>query len=504
MSRVGSAPWLLRHELRLAWRGLGLRATWVLGLVGGAAFLLLHVGAYLLMHRMRGLPMPPEAAIGVGALAWFLMTMMLSQAMMQSVNVLFVRGDLDLLLASPMSARSVFVVRGLGVALACAAPYLLLMAPVADAGLLTGRPGLMAIYPVVMALALATAALGILLTLGLVRLLGARRARTAAQLLGALVGAAVFLLSQAQNMVSDESRRHLMQTLVGWLHPGGLLAIDSPLWLPGRALLGEPLPLAVVLLLGVGCFWAVTGLAQRRFLAGTQETVTGSALRSAAPVQTGHLRLRAGLWRNVLVKEWRLILRDPQLIAQTLLQTLYLVPLVVMALRRQDALTVIVPGAVLLASSLAGSLSWITVAAEDAPELVGTAPVSGLQVRWLKVAAALLPVWLLVAPLLAVLVAKDVQLACVFLLCAGGGTLSAGALQIGYPRRGDRREMKKRMQGSLAVGLLETITTLGWAATAYCLVAAWSWTPLAALCALLGPAAIWVLGRERRAGLVPS
>ena len=496
--RIGSAPWLLRHELRLAWRGLGVRRMWVLGIVGGAAWLALHLGAYLLMSRLRGVAVPPQAAVGVGALAWLLMTLMLSQAMMQSVNVLFVRGDLDLLLASPLPPRSVFVVRGLGVALGCATPYLLLLAPLADAGLVTGRPGLLAIYPVLLALALAVAALGILSTLSLVRLLGARRARTAAQLLGAVVGAALFLMSQFQNLVGADTQRRIALKVMGWLGSGGPLAADSPLWLPGRALLGEPGPLAAVLVLGVGGFWAVTGLAQRRFLAGTQESVTGSALRSAVPAATGRLRLRAGLWRNVLAKEWRLIRRDPQLISQTLLQTLYLAPLMLMGLRHQSTLAVIVPGAVLLSTSLAGSLSWITVAAEDAPELIGTAPVDGARVRWLKVAAALLPVWLLVSPLLVLLIVNDAWLAFVFALCAGGGTLAAGALQVGYPRRGDRREMKKRMQGSLLLGLLETVTTLGWAATAYCLISAWPWAPLAALFALLGPAATWVLGRARR------
>jgi ABC-2 type transport system permease protein len=498
ITRVGTAPWLLRNELRLAWRGVGLRGVWTLGIVGGFAWLALHVGVWLLMSRLRGIELPPQAAAGAGALAWLIVTLMLSQAMMQSVNVLFVRGDLDLLLASPLPPRSVFVVRGLGVALVCAAPYTLLLSPVADVGLITGRPELLAIYPVLMALALAAAALGILTTLGLVSVVGARRARVAAQLLGAAVGAALFLLSQAQNMVGNEARRRMAETVMGWLGSGGPLAVDSPLWLPGRALLGEPGPLAAVLVLGVACFWAVTGLAQRRFLAGTQESVTGSASRSNAPAAAGRPRLRAGLWRNVLVKEWRLILRDPQLISQTLLQTLYLAPLMVMGLRHQTTMAVIVPGAVLLSTSLAGSLSWITVAAEDAPELVGTAPVDGAKLRWLKVAAALLPVWLLASPLLVMLIADDAWLAFVFALCAGCGTLAAGALQVGYPRRGDRREMKKRMQGSVLVGMLEALTTLGWAATAYCLISAWHWAPLAALFALVAPAATWVLGRSRR------
>ena len=35
---AGSLRWLLRHELRLVWRGLGMRQAWALALIGGAAF----------------------------------------------------------------------------------------------------------------------------------------------------------------------------------------------------------------------------------------------------------------------------------------------------------------------------------------------------------------------------------------------------------------------------------------------------------------------------------
>jgi ABC-2 type transport system permease protein len=503
--RVGTAPWLLQHELRLAWRGVGMRGPrglMALALFGAAALLGLHGLVYLLLSRIQGVPLPPLALIGIGAGFWIVATLMLSQAMMQSVNVLFVRGDLDLLLASPLPPRSVFIVRGLGVALGCAAPYLLLLAPVADVGLITGRPGLLALYPALLALALAATALGIGVTLSLVRLMGARRARTAAQLLGGLVGAAFFLLAQAPNMLGGSNMARVGELVKQGLDSGGWLAADSALWLPGRAALGEPGPLAALLLLGTGGFWAVTRLAERRFLSGTQESVTGSALRGGGSVGQAPTRMRAGLSRNVLIKEWRLILRDPQLISQTLLQTLYLAPLMVVALRHQSTAAAIVPAAVGLAASLASSLSWITVAAEDAPELVGTAPVDAARLRWVKVAAALLPVWLLVSPLLAMLLLQDLWLAFVFTLCVGAGTVAAGALQVAYPRRGDRRDMKKRMQGSVLVGLLEAITTIAWAATAYCLISAWHWTPLPALFALLGPAATWVLGRDRRDGLV--
>lgn len=496
--RPGSALWLLRHELRLAGRDIGLHHPWAWAIASGLLWFVLHAAAYPLLNLLRSAGTPPSAIPMVGALAWLLMSLMLSQAILLSVSALFVRGALDLLLASPIPPRSVFLVRGLGVVLSSTVLYLGLLSPLANLGPLTGRPGLLAIYPAMLALGLGMTALGIAATLSLVKLVGARRARTAAQLLGAFIGAAVFLAMQAQNMLGDAQRRHLARLLQRWTASDGPLAPDSFWWWPGRAMLGEALPLAWLMLLGIGSFVLVIGLAQQHFVAGTQASVTGNTARSGNPVVNGRPRLRAGLWRNVLVKEWRLIWRDPQLIAQTLLQTLYLLPLMFLAFRHHHTLAIVVPGAVLFGTSLAGSLAWITVSAEEAPELVGSAPVALGCVRWMKLVAALAPVWLLLTPLLVLLLVKDPLLALVLIACAGGGTLSAGVMQLWYPRRGDRRDLKKGMAGAVWIRLFEALDGIAWGATAYCLIAAWRYTPFALLPALLIPAAVWWLGKARR------
>jgi ABC-2 type transport system permease protein len=495
--RVGSVPWLLRHEVRLAWRGTGGKRMWVVGIGGALLWAAMHVFAFELLHGVSDVALPPWATFVFGGMLWVVITLMLAQGILLSVSALFDRGDLDLLLSSPVSARTVFIVRGLGIAVSCLTLYMILLTPFAHMGVFTGRANLLAIYPTLMSLGLMMAALGMLLTLTLVRLLGARRARTVAQLIGAFAGAAFFLVMQAQNFLGAGTRRQVALAFMGWTASGGPLALDSPLWFPFRALTGEPLPLVAVMLTGVGCFWLVVNLAGRRFVAGTQESVAGTGRRGAAPSSVT-ARFRPGLSRNVLVKEWRLIVRDPQLITQTLMQMLYLLPLVFVVFRRHDMMTRVVPGAVMLSCTLAGSLAWITVAAEDAPELVGVAPVALSRIRWMKVLAALLPVWLLVSPLLLFLLSRDALLALVFLVCLIGGTLALGVTQIWYPRQGNRRDMKRRMQGSAVIALLENLTAIGWAGTAFCLIAASPFMPLALLLASLGPLAAWFLGKARR------
>jgi ABC-2 type transport system permease protein len=92
-------------------------------------------------------------------------------------------------------------VRLLGVAANTAALFLFVFAPFANVAVFMGRPGMLAIYPAIIALAALIACAAMLLTLALVRLLGARRTRTLAQVLAAVAGALLFLLSQAANFM---------------------------------------------------------------------------------------------------------------------------------------------------------------------------------------------------------------------------------------------------------------------------------------------------------------
>lgn len=503
--KPGTWPWLLRHEIRLGGRGVGGTRIWVLLLGGGILWAAIHLAAWGLMVGADNIKLPPRTTVIFGSLVWLTITLIFSQAMMMSVSALFDRGDFDLLLSSPLSPRTVFTVRGVGIAVSVTALYFLLVTPFAHVGLLTGKYRLMAIYPALLSLGLFVTALGMLFTLTLVRLFGARRARVVAQVLGAFAGATFFLLSQAQAMLGKNQRAQIASTMTSWMEPDGILAPESALWFPFRAFLGEPIPLLVTVIGGVGAFWLVMQLTYKRFLSGTQESVTGSATKRNEAVSREESKryFRPGLLRNVLMKEWRLILRDPNLIAQTLLQVLYLLPLFFVVSRGGSAVSYVVPGAVLLGGSLAGSLAWLTVAAEDAPELVGSAPVNAGRVRLMKALAAMIPVWLFLLPIFLALLWYKPWWSLVFLVCVMCSTASAGAMQVLYPRKAERKDMKRRGKNQFTVSLLEGVTVFGWSAVAYLLMQAsgWLWwlLPVALVFALCGPVFAWVGGKERRA-----
>jgi ABC-2 type transport system permease protein len=497
---AGSPGWLLRHELRLAWRTAGGGRMWLLLLFGGALWAAVHFVAWGSLSALNKLPdgqIPVPAIAIAGGVFWLFASIMVSQTVAHAVAALFDRGDLDLLLASPIPQRTVFLVRGIGIALsACLLPALL-MFPFAHAGVVVGRWGLLGIYPVVIALALGSAAAGMALTMSLVALLGARRAKTVAQIMAALIGAGFFLVSQMQNMLSGNARASLSAWLRHEIQPGGWLEPESMLWWPVRAMLGEVLPILCMLAIGVGSFWFVVNLTYRRFVAGTQES--GAAGKTRASKSNGPVTFTSGAVQLILFKEWKLLARDPQIISQTLLQILYLIPLVFLGLRGDKTSFMLIPGLVMMTAMLAGNLAWLTIAAEDAPELVGTSPVPISQIRWIKALAAMLPVAAMLVPLVLWWLPRDPAGALALVVCSGGGMLSACVVQIWNPRRGNRRDLKQRYKQSKFLNFLEAFGSMGWAAAAFCLNGHWVWLPLALALAACGPAAAWLLGRKVRA-----
>jgi ABC-2 type transport system permease protein len=430
---------------------------------------------------------------------------MLSYAITLSVNALFDRGDLDLLFSSPIPPRTVMTVRCLGIAFSISIMYLLLCTPFAHVGLFTGRVQLLAVYPAIVSIALLVTSVGMLATLSLVRMFGARRAKNIAQVLAAISGAVVFLLSQVNSFLSVGTRKALQDAIGSATSAGGWLTSESFITMPLRAMLGEPVPLLLVILIGFGTFVVTMNLTYRRFVEGTQESIKGSSgARSVAVSSNAFAKyFRPGVFRNVLMKEWRMIARDPQLIAQTLLQVLYMLPLAFVALRSKDALFGAVPSTVFLASWLAGNLAWITVTAEDAPELVGTAPLDYQRVRRMKAYAAVIPVLLLTLPVVITVALRQPLWVLPLVVCLVGGTLAAGLMQVWVPRSAKRSDLKKRGKSDIVLSFLEILSAGSWAATAAMLVSNVSWKWVIAVItisvALLVALVAWLQGAARRA-----
>ena len=387
VSRPDTLVWLAGHELRLGWRDwLALmtaghrrrgRTVAIALIVFGV---LMHLMAWSMVARYAATGMTPDKSTlvvvtGTLLLSW---SLLLSQAMESVTRAFYARSDLDLILTSPVSPRKVFSVRIARIAVAVAALAMLLAAPFINVLVLLGGAHWLAAYAVVAAMGVMAAALAVALTVALFRLIGPKRTRLVAQIVAAVIGAAFVI---------------------------GLQIIGDPvLWQP------------------VARRAAAIALAGRARARSRQRAVVAGACRARRSACAGHgrrrqpgaarrrhrdvlgalrrsrdrrRRRRAGLVRQrrrslgfrrgsparvLRQKEWTLLIRDPWLMSQTLMQILYLLPPAVLLWRSfhsgTGALVVLIPVMVMAAGQLAGGLAWLSISGEDAPDLVASAPVT--------------------------------------------------------------------------------------------------------------------------------
>lgn len=465
---AGSSIWLLRHELRFYFRGAA-KGTRLAAIVIAAGLLVVAAGAgiplALKFEMVRFAPVP-LFVLAMDALTVLLFTFMLSQTLSMATQAFYERGDLDLLLSSPIPPSRVLMVRCLGIAVTATAFYVIIATPFLVPIAILGHWQTMAGYGVLAALGLSATAWGLLLAATLFSILGPRRTKTVGQILAALFGALIILLPQSVNLLPHHGR-----SAFAWLRGElklGLFGPSSVLSWPARAALGDPMPLFAMLVLAALFYAGVVHAVGTRFAANAAAS-SGADVR---PVRTeGPIRgFRGGVRGALIRKELRLIARDPMLLAQVLLRVLYLIPLAAIMLQHARfgsdiAIAASVGVVTFLASQIAGSLAWITISAEDAPDLLNCAPISRDVVRHAKLAAAYLPVVVLTSPVL-VLIWFHPWAGFVAVLGIATGSLSNGLIHLWYEKPMPRKKFRRRVANSLPATLGSMFTDMGWSATA--------------------------------------
>ena len=465
----GSMPWLMRHELRLYLRSGVLKTTSLTFLIIVEVLLHLLATAAALAVRAAstyagsGIPAALPALLATAGLA-FCLLFMLSRSLNGIVQVLYTRGDLDLLLSSPLAPKSIIGVRVFTVALTVTLEVGMLAWPFANMFVLFGMPAWSKLYVLLPALGMLTTSLGIVLALTLFRLLGPRTTRLVGQVLAALIGMGIFLLSQLPNLM----RNGPMHGPANYNGFGALLNADAgrlgAILMPGRLVLAGYGPTLMLALLSAALLLLTVQVLSGHFMHAA--TAIGS-MGSTRTKRTSErpLRFRGSLRRVLIVKELRLIRRDPLLLMQLLQQSIYLVPISFLLWRQSVGHSGGVPWfwlvLIFMCGTLATALAWITIAAEDAPELLTAAPPSRATVVRAKIEAALVPLvplWLL--PLL--IVGRTQPWFAVSLgLCAFGCSVSTALLQV-YRPPGRRDSFKTRARGSPAKAFLEMGVIIAW------------------------------------------
>jgi len=493
--RPGSLAWFVAHDLRQSWRGLeGLFGSLSRGRVAlliGAAIVALHAIAYpaakwfAATGRDGGLDLVTTLASGV----LFVLPWIIAQAMIATTRTLFTRGDLDLVFAAPVSSRTVLAARALAIAVDGVGSVAILLLPFANMNALIGRWTWLAVYPALAATGLFGSALGIALALVLFSSLGPRRARLAAQIAGTAIGASFVLGLQALGLLPASARAAFMRAIAAPTD-AGFGDFRSILWLPAKAAAGDPQSLLLWSLISVVVFCTAALAFGKSFAAAAVQSAGAPSARSR---DTRPAAFRAGLGATLRIKERRLLWRDPWLMSQIALQVVYTLPVSVILWRNGGATgsvgVAFAPSIVVIAAQLSGSLAWIALSGEDAPEFLATAPVTRGEIERRKIETIAAPIVLfLAAPLagLAVVSAWSALLAGLFAIGAGVST----ALLNLWRQAPARRSMVLRRHGqSKLVGMIEHLLSILWAVGAVIAIIG-SWTALAPI--VLAALVLWV------------
>lgn len=472
MTALSTFTMLVLHEMRLAWRGfmslINARSPRRAALILTAIFLGLHLVAWpaarWLTPYLTGPSFSPHLILGLAAAAFFWMA---AQSLFAATRMLFDRGDLVLLLSSPLSSRVILAAKAAAIMASTLASVAVLSLPVADMGVLVESRAWLAVYPVLFALSLIATALGLSIAMVLFNAFGPRRARLYANLIGAALGGAFVLGAQVFALLPTQTRADLQ----AWLgHAGGSEGgfAARVLRLPLDAISGDMTAVAILLGLAAGLFASSARLLGRSF-AEAVISAAGAPAETAAHGPGSALRgFQGGAASNLRLKEWRLLMRDPSLFTQLALQIIYTLPIAVILVRSQVMPTAIamVPAIVMIAAQVAGSIAWITVSGEDAPELIACAPVSKGVVERAKLSAVALPVLLILAAPVLGLALISWACALITLVFSALAGASTALVNFWHPMPGNRRGMLRRHSQSKLVGLIEHGLAGLWTVTA--------------------------------------
>ena len=477
MSVPGSVAWFAQHETRLAWRDMFsvVRADQpgrLRGVVIAVSVFLtvMHVIAHFVVGPLanRALQADLAALVGVSVGIVLAGSAILSQAMENVTRTFYTRSDLELILASPAKAQRLFVVRIAGIVASVSLMSVVFVGPFINVLAFHGGVQWLAAYGVIPAIALFATTMAIMMTVGLFRLIGPVRTRLIAQIAAAIVGAFFAIGLQLAALFSTGTMSRL-----SFLASEDVLArVPDPqslVWLPARAVLGDGLSLLLVLGGCLVAFLVVAGRVVPRFpdlVMAASSTPRGAVTPDVAD-RAFRVESPIGALRR---KEIMLILRDPWLLSQSLMQLLYLVPPAALLWQSYamagGAPMVIVPVLVMAAGQLAGALAWLTICGEDAPDLVSTAPVSPAGLLRSKLEAVMLCIGAVFLPFLIGLMFLSLEAALVASVAIAVSAASATAIQYWFRAQARRSLFRRRHASSRIATFAEAFSSILWAAAA--------------------------------------
>lgn len=462
----------LLHESRLAWRDLVAMLTggkrrkpWRILLGVGLFITFLHWLCLIMLQNGLGPKHSLTTYVSVTSAMLLSFLLMLSQAMESITRSFYTRGDLDIILSAPTGARPILLLRLTIQTIMVSFLSVLLIGPMLNVLAFTDSPRWLAGYGMALIMGFLATTFGLLMVIGLFHLVGQKRTRLVAQIVAAVIGAAFVIIVQ---LIAIRQTGTLSQ--VALLHDPSLLAKLPPesshWWLPAQAAMGEN---PILLLFGIASlilYALVTWPLLNRFAYYSAQAASKPTIRAQRNTSFRYVTSQHALRR----KEWLLILRDPWLASQTLMQLLYLLPPALLLWQSigegTDALLILLPVLVMASGQLAGGLAWITLSGEDAPDLLATAPYPTPLGNRAKLETVALLLFTLFAPFTLFLAYHSLWLGFV---CAMGlvlAIISSVCIQFWFRSSAGRSQFRRRHTASRFATFAEAVCCVCWAGAA--------------------------------------
>ncbi len=417
---------ILVNDLRLYFRAWQRRGA---GRFGGLGLQILfpawmHLAVYPLLMRYGG----PVAMPGAAEFAClFVAVLVVMVALQRSLEVLYNRGDLPMLLASPVPMRVVVFTRLADIQMTTWLASGLVMLPLIDVAVwLHGRYWLWAWVAWLFA-GLTLVPFALWLTLSGMRLFGPQRARAVIQVFSLALGVCAVAGAQAPNWLGQAE--HASGRVSG--HARFFATFDGPALRPlAQAARGNAFWLSMLALAGLLFGAAAFALLVRDFARGAQLAAgdVGRPARGSNARRLGRLwgrAFRQSPLRAIMQKELRLVRRDPLLIVRGSAQMVSLLPALAVVLWQHTAAGV-AAFALIGPAIVAVTIATMMTLNDEAAILTRSSPLSLRRAAWARtLAAATIPTGFALA------LAGGASLlgeSLVAVVAAIGGTLNAVAL----------------------------------------------------------------------------
>lgn len=389
---------VLRNDLRLWWRGTATKkAAWATSTLGRIAVLaMLHLVMWATFTSFgSGVRGGPEL------LCLLVLSLVAMTALHRSLEVLYNRGDLALLLSSPVPPRVVLQTRLVDITATTLFDSLLLLLPIVDMAILL-IDGRWAFSFVALLGAAAVIVPGaVLTTVAAVERIGARRARTVLQVFGLLLGMVGLVASQlpqwlrmGQDHAQRRADRPTMPTdFFAWLEV-------PPLQQLAAAAHGAWQWLLPLLAVGGALFFVAQRTLAERFVNGAQGAAadSGGGRRGVLPGTAWQHAFVRSRGRTLVRTHMLLLRRDPLLLMRCGMQIVSFLPMLFGAFMVQR--TAGIGGVALMASAIVPlHLAAMRSANDEGREFEATSPLSVRERAWFRAFATALPLivfaWLL-------------------------------------------------------------------------------------------------------------